>query len=76
MMHDDWAEDIEAILQGADANVDAQHQYLFFSATFGKDMRRIAKKYLAQDYVRIRIGRIGSTVRNIKQQVSSIVVAA
>lgn len=69
MLHDDWAEDLEKIMSGGDVDVGSQHQYLLFSATFDKNMRRIAKKYLAQDYVRIRIGRAGSTVKNIKQQV-------
>lgn len=68
MLHEDWQEDLEEILSGADANMDSQHQYLLFSATFNKKMRVIARKYLAADYVRIRIGRTGSTVRNIKQQ--------
>lgn len=68
MLHEDWSEDLEKILNGANANMDAQHQYLLFSATFDKAMRRVAKQYLAQDYVRIRIGRTGSTVPDIRQQ--------
>ncbi|KAK5938612.1 hypothetical protein PMZ80_008802 [Knufia obscura] len=69
MLQDDWTEDLEKIMNGAGANMDSQHQFLLFSATFDKTMRRIAKKYLAQDYVRIRIGRTGSTVHHIKQQI-------
>jgi len=67
MLHDDWTEALDMIFNGANANMDAQHQYLLFSATFDKAMRRVAKQYLAQDYVRIRIGRIGSTVKDISQ---------
>lgn len=57
------------IMAGADTNEDADHRYLLFSATFGKDMRKVAKKYLANDHVRIRIGRAGSSHMNVTQQV-------
>lgn len=69
MLHDDWTEEMSDILGGGDANLDGQHQYLLFSATFDKHMRREAKKFLSQDFVRIRIGRAGSVHQNIKQQV-------
>ncbi|KAK5106511.1 hypothetical protein LTS08_000630 [Lithohypha guttulata] len=69
MLHEDWAEDLQEILAGADASQDSQHQYLLFSATFDKRMRTLAKRYLAQNYVRIRIGRIGSTVSTITQRI-------
>jgi ATP-dependent RNA helicase DDX3X len=51
-------------------NEDANHRYMLFSATFNKTMRRLAKKHLASDHVRIRIGRSGSTHGNVKQNVS------
>lgn len=70
MLHDDWEEEMTLIMSGADANLDAQHQYLLFSATFDKNMRRVARKFLAHDHVRIRIGRAGSVHTNVKQQVS------
>lgn len=70
MLHDDWSEEMADILSGGDANLDAQHQYLLFSATFDKHMRTVAKQFLAQDFVRIRIGRAGSVHQNVKQQVS------
>ena len=41
-----------------------------FSATFNKDCRQLARKYLASDHVRIRVGRVGSTHKNILQQVN------
>ena len=34
-------------------------------------MRKLAKKFLGIDHVRIRIGRAGSTHINVKQQVST-----
>ena len=43
---------------------------MMFSATFPKEARAVAKEYMADDYVRIRVGRAGSTHRNITQQVS------
>lgn len=53
-----------------DTNEDANHRYLMFSATFNKEMRRIAKDHLNNDYVRIRVGRAGSTHLNVHQRVS------
>jgi len=40
-----------------------------FSATFPKEARRLAKQYMADDFFRIKVGRVGSTHQNIKQQV-------
>ena len=69
MLHDDWEEDMAKIMSGGDTNEDADHRYLLFSATFDKNMRKLAKKYLANDHVRIRIGRAGSSHMNVTQQV-------
>lgn len=71
MLHDDWEEEMGKIMGGGDVNEDADHRYLLFSATFDKDMRKLAKKYLANDHVRIRIGRAGSVHMNVKQNVST-----
>ena len=54
----------------SDTNEDGDHRYLLFSATFNKEMRKLARKFLAVDHVRIRIGRAGSVHANVKQQVS------
>jgi ATP-dependent RNA helicase DDX3X len=56
-------------MSGGDTNEDADHRYLMFSATFPKDLREIARKYLAVDHVRVRVGRAGSTHANVAQQV-------
>ncbi|RMD42079.1 hypothetical protein DV735_g3057, partial [Chaetothyriales sp. CBS 134920] len=69
LLHDDWEEDMGKLISGGDANEDADRQYLLFSATFDKNMRKLAKKYLSNDHVRIRVGRAGSTHMNIKQNV-------
>ena len=46
---------------------------MMFSATFPKEARAVAKEYMADDYVRIRVGRAGSTHKNITQTVSILV---
>lgn len=74
LLHEDWADDLSKILSGGDANEDAQHQYLLFSATFNKKMRGIARNFLSQDHVRIRIGRAGATHVNVKQEVGGTVL--
>lgn len=52
-----------------DTNEDADHVYLMFSATFPKAVRKIAGEYMAQDFFRVRIGRAGSSHKNIRQNV-------
>ncbi len=46
---------------------------MLFSATFPKDARKLAKVLLADDYIRVRIGRVGSTHLNIKQNVEILI---
>jgi ATP-dependent RNA helicase DDX3X len=52
-----------------DTNSDADHTYLMFSATFPKEARRLAREYMDEDFVRIKVGRVGSTHQNIQQDV-------
>ncbi|KAF7587753.1 hypothetical protein BBP40_006798 [Aspergillus hancockii] len=52
-----------------DVNEDADHRYMMFSATFNKECRLLARKYLADDHVRVRIGRPGSTHLNVEQHI-------
>jgi superfamily II DNA/RNA helicase len=40
-----------------------------FSATFNKEFRKLAKQYLNQDHVRLRVGRAGSSHHNVVQNV-------
>ena len=72
LLQDDWEEEMCAIMAGGDTNEDADHRYMLFSATFDKTMRKVAKKWLSGDHVRIRIGRSGSTHVNVKQNVSHL----
>lgn len=57
------------MLTFTDTNTDADHTYLMFSATFPKSARKLARDYMEEDNVRIKVGRVGSTHENIKQQI-------
>ncbi|KAI4202786.1 MAG: hypothetical protein LQ350_002284 [Teloschistes chrysophthalmus] len=65
----DWESEMDIIMGGADATNDSDHHYLFFSATFNKGARSIAKKHLSSDHVRVRVGRAGSTHANVHQRI-------
>ncbi|KAL8842083.1 MAG: hypothetical protein Q9170_000687 [Blastenia crenularia] len=69
MVSGDWDSALDVVMGGADSNADSDHVYLFFSATFNKDARIAAKKYMSTDHVRVRVGRAGSSHRNIIQHV-------
>ena len=42
---------------------------MMFSATFPKDVRKLAGEYMASDYYRVRVGRAGSAHKNIRQNI-------
>ncbi|KAL4991469.1 DEAD-domain-containing protein [Aspergillus falconensis] len=65
----DWEEDFKKIMSGGDLNEDADHRYMMFSATFNKGCRELARKFLADDHVRVRIGRPGSAHVNVDQNI-------
>ena len=44
-------------------------KYMLFSATFPVAVRQLAKTHLSESHIRIRVGRIGSTHQNIRQDV-------
>lgn len=69
MLHDDWSEALKKIMAGGDTNEDADHLYMMFSATFPKNTRALARAYMSQDYLRIRVGRAGSAHANIQQDI-------
>ncbi|KAL7272663.1 hypothetical protein RUND412_004521 [Rhizina undulata] len=60
---------IRKILQATDANEDDDQQVMMFSATFQKQIRSLARDFLADSFVQIKVGRIGSTNNNITQRV-------
>lgn len=47
-------------------------QYMLFSATFPKRLRELAKTHLANEHVRFRVGRAGSSHGNILQVVMEV----
>lgn len=40
-----------------------------FSATFNRELRAVARKFLSKDYVRVKVGRPGSVHCNVRQDV-------
>ncbi|KAI1181103.1 P-loop containing nucleoside triphosphate hydrolase protein [Nemania sp. FL0916] len=68
MLQADWEEQFNKILNGGEQE-EGNIKYMLFSATFPTAIRNLARKYLAENYVRIRVGRIGSTHESIKQDV-------
>ncbi|KAJ9622710.1 hypothetical protein H2203_006361 [Taxawa tesnikishii (nom. ined.)] len=69
MLQADWEAELGKIMSGGDTNEDADHVYMMFSATFPKEARSLARQYMAQDYVRVRVGRAGSSHKNVKQNI-------
>ncbi|RVX70590.1 hypothetical protein B0A52_05242 [Exophiala mesophila] len=67
LLHDDWEEDMAKIMSGGDANIDGDHRYLLFSATFPKRLQTLAANFLAKDHIHVSIGRTGSVHVNVKQ---------
>jgi ATP-dependent RNA helicase DDX3X len=68
MLHEDWDEEMSQILSGGNQDI-GNVKFLLFSATFPKPLRDLAKEHLAANHVRFRVGRAGSTHRNIRQVV-------
>ncbi|KAI9715849.1 MAG: hypothetical protein M1812_005669 [Candelaria pacifica] len=69
MLNADWEGELKKIMSGGDTNEDADHTFMMFSATFPKAARGLAKQYIALDHVRVRIGRAGSTHKNLVQTI-------
>ncbi|KAI3327023.1 P-loop containing nucleoside triphosphate hydrolase protein [Xylariaceae sp. AK1471] len=68
MLDADWQEDFNKILSGGEQD-EGNVKYMLFSATFPTAVRQLAKTHLAETYVRIKVGRVGSTHENIKQDI-------
>eukprot|EP01092_Planopodium_desertum_P011999 TRINITY_DN55930_c0_g1_i3.p1 TRINITY_DN55930_c0_g1~~TRINITY_DN55930_c0_g1_i3.p1 ORF type:complete len:299 (-),score=60.15 TRINITY_DN55930_c0_g1_i3:167-1063(-) len=47
-------------------------QTLLFSATFPKEIQRLATDLLQADYIFLRVGRVGSTTENITQRIELV----
>ncbi|OQD83410.1 hypothetical protein PENANT_c017G04874 [Penicillium antarcticum] len=74
LLQPDWEDEFRRMMSGGDVNEDADHHYMMFSATFNKEFRHLAKEYLSDDYVRLRVGRAGSSHTNVTQH-SQIIYA-
>lgn len=46
---------------------------MLFSATFPKGARSLAKEFLMKNHIRIRVGRAGSTILTITQNVGNFI---
>ncbi|KAI1771718.1 DEAD-domain-containing protein [Hypoxylon cercidicola] len=68
MLEQDWQDELEKLMSGGEQD-EGNVKYMLFSATFPGALRRLAKRHLAEDHLRVRVGRIGSTHANIKQDV-------
>ena len=69
MLNNDWEAEVGKIMGGGDTNEDADHLYMMFSATFPKEARTLARQYMQQEYTRIRVGRAGSSHKNVTQNI-------
>jgi ATP-dependent RNA helicase DDX3X len=85
MLDADWQEELQAILSGggkyySDRTYDflltviieqdeGNVKFALFSATFPKAARDLAKEHLSASHVRFRVGRAGSTTKNIQQTI-------
>lgn len=68
LLQEDWKEEFDKIMSGGNQN-EGNINYMMFSATFPKAARALAAQHLANDHVRIRVGRAGSSHANIQQSV-------
>ncbi|KAI0521579.1 P-loop containing nucleoside triphosphate hydrolase protein [Xylaria bambusicola] len=68
LLQADWEDEFNKILGGGEQE-EGNVKYMLFSATFPTAVRQLAKTHLAETYVRIKVGRVGSTHENIKQDV-------
>ncbi|KAF3941482.1 hypothetical protein ABW19_dt0210262 [Dactylella cylindrospora] len=60
---------LRKLLHSGDHNEDDDLQVIMLSATFPGPVRRLAKEFLADDYIRINVGRIGSANPNVVQRI-------
>lgn len=64
-----FEEQIRNIVEKSNLCLDDDRQIMMFSATFKKELRVLATDFLADDFVRIKVGRTGSTHSNITQTI-------
>ena len=55
------------IIEGGDLMARPARRTMMFSATFPSEIQELATKYLDENFVRVFVGRVGSTTGNIEQ---------
>ncbi|CAG8592402.1 19586_t:CDS:10, partial [Dentiscutata erythropus] len=60
---------IRDIVQKSDILDDGTRQTLMFSATFPKQIRNLARDFLANNYIFLTVGRVGGTTSDITQKI-------
>ncbi|KAI1329950.1 P-loop containing nucleoside triphosphate hydrolase protein [Xylariaceae sp. FL0255] len=68
MLDVDWQEELNKILTGGEQE-EGNIKYMLFSATFPTEVRKLARQHLAENHIRVKVGRVGSTHENIKQDI-------
>ncbi|RYP66816.1 hypothetical protein DL771_007614 [Monosporascus sp. 5C6A] len=68
MLESDWEEEFKQILSGGEQE-EGNVKYMLFSATFPVAVRQLARTHMAENHIRLRVGRVGSTHDNIRQDV-------
>lgn len=49
-----------------------ERRTVMFSATFPKQIQRLATDFLAKDYIMLKVGRVGSTTNSIVQKIRAV----
>lgn len=62
-------ESIKEILSNSDLPIDDSLQICMYSATFPRTVRELAREYLSDYFVNVRVGRLGATTSDITQRV-------
>lgn len=60
---------IRRIVEGADMPLSDIRQTLLFSATFPKEVQRLAQDFLRRDFVTLTVGRVGAATDTIVQRI-------
>jgi ATP-dependent RNA helicase DDX3X len=63
LVRSSWEDELKVILSPSDVD----RNILMFSATFSKDSREAANKYLEPGHLRFTVGRVGSSHHNVSQ---------
>ena len=61
---------IRAIVEQRD--MPTERRTVMFSATFPKEIRKLATDFLAKDYIMLKVGRVGSTTESIVQKIRMV----